>query len=103
MDKEKLFISMGLIEVKEKIYTKDEIPSNLVYTFKNENEFNNYFLRNGLDKDKIGITSSALITILNDGTIVAFKVLCDYIITSVRVLEKLNKKNKVKILTLKES
>ena len=103
MDKEKLFNSMGLVEVKEKIYTKDEIPSNLVYTFKNEKDFNNYFIKNGLDKDKIGITSSALITILNDGTIVAFKVLCDYIITAVRIVEKMNKNNKVKVLTLKES
>ena len=29
---------MGLVEVKEKIYTKDEIPSNLVYVFKNEKD-----------------------------------------------------------------
>lgn len=103
MEKQELFEAMGLVEVKEKVYTMDEIPNNLVYVFKTTDEFNNYFLKNGLNQDKIGITSSALITILNDGTVVAFKVLCDYIITAARIAEKMKNKDKVKILTLKES
>ena len=99
MKKEKMLDIMGLVEVKEKSYTAEEVSPDLAYVFKDINDFKSYFITNGLPKENIGLVTSALVTILNDGTVVAYKTLCDYIISSTKELETIKKKNKIKMLT----
>ena len=97
---EKLTI-MGLVEDKEKNYMKEAEEANLAYVFKNIEEFNKYFLEHGVSENNIGLATSALITIFPDGTVVAFKTLCDYVINkinSVKQQEKSKQKNRVKVL-----
>ena len=99
MIEEKLSI-MGLVEDKEKNCTKEAEKNNMAYVFKNLEEFNNYFIEHGVINN-IGLATSALITIFPDGTVVAFKVLCDYIIDKINSINKKEKvmiKNKVKCL-----
>ena len=79
MNKEKVLKIMGLIEAKEKRFSIEEIPANTAYVFKNIEEFNSYFINNGVEKDMIGLATSALITILNDGRVFAYKNICDFI------------------------
>ena len=95
MNKEKVLKIMGLIEAKEKRFSIEEIPANTAYVFKNLEEFNNYFINNGVEKDMIGLATSALITILNDGRVFAYKNICDFIISEITGKQKEKTKNKV--------
>ena len=97
MSKESILKIMGLVEAEEKRYSMEEIPANTAYIFKNIEEFNNYFIMNGVEKEKIGLATSALETILNDGRVVAFKTICDFIISEITRKSKEDKKVKVMV------
>lgn len=75
-----LFITGAVIE-NTKEYTKPKVEKNIVYVFGNDDEFKNYF-RNylGVDVDN-NIINTAIYTKSKYGAVIAFKGLCDYIIT----------------------
>lgn len=74
-----LYITGATIE-KEKKYTMRSVAENVVYIFDSYDEFKNYFNEyvNGVKEDVI---NSAIYTRSKKGAIVAFKGLCDHIIT----------------------
>ncbi len=80
-----LFITGATIE-KEKKYTKNEARSNVVYIFSSYDEFQNYFSKYVKDvkEDEIDLSIYAK---SKTGAIVAFKGLCDMIITKKRLQE----------------
>ncbi len=83
-----LYITGAVIE-KEKKYTIQEVNKNVVYIFNDYEEFKNYFKEHIVDitEDLINL---AIYTKSINGGIVAFKGLCDHIITNLKYQVKNN-------------
>lgn len=90
---------LGLKKVKEKKYSSEETKTNEVYIFHNEEDYQYYFIENGLedipDKELLNLAKLAE---LKNGDIIAFKGLCDHIIRN-KTSQDTPNKNKFKILT----
>lgn len=70
----------GLIEAKNKEFSKKMCSKRLVYIFKSHEEFKNYFIKNGFKEIDDDILSLCRIKKTKKGLIIAFKRLCDYTI-----------------------
>ena len=77
-----LFITGATIE-KEKKYTTRSVAKNVVYVFDSYDEFKNYFSEH-VNEVKEDVINSAIYTRSTKGAIVAFKGLCDHIITKAK-------------------
>lgn len=80
----------GATIVREKKYTAEETNHNIVYIFDSYDDFNDYFLKY-LEEDEINeyLIEEAIYTISKRGAIVAFKGLCDHIITKTKTNREL--------------
>lgn len=76
--------------VKEKKYTETEATSEYVYLFNNRQEYYNYFLENNVDLESCNkeIIETPIFFEFENENIIAFKGMCDFIITETRKLQK---------------
>mgnify|MGYP004508416287 CR=1 FL=1 len=79
-----LFITGATIK-KEKTYTTKETKCNVMYVFDSYDDFIDYF-KKYLNEDEINKSAidKAIYTTSKRGAIVAFKGLCDHIITKIK-------------------
>ena len=78
----------NLKECKDKHYSTDEENQKLVYVFNDYNEYQAYFVKNGVKVSK-EIIDLCVFRVIDNGVIIAFKGLCDHAIRRARICKSL--------------
>ena len=81
----------NLKEEKTKEYTEGKVDDNIIYIFNNNDEYKEYFIKNGMNEINHDILEKCKFKQLKNGKIICLKGLCDHFI-------KENTKIKKKIL-----
>lgn len=79
----------SFIEEENKIYSEEKSEKNIVYLFKDNVEFKEYFIRNGISDVSKDLLAMCKKKITKKGTIIASKYLCDYIIRRYKMKKEL--------------
>ncbi len=69
--------ALNLKEQKNKIYSAEECEKNIVYVFNNNDEFESYFIQNGIEDISRQVLNLCKMKSTKKGTIIALKALCD--------------------------
>ena len=78
---DKLYMFLfNLKEEKLKVYSPCEVKENIVYIFNDDDEFRNYFSKNGAFNLDEAVLNMCRVRTADNGMVIAFKGLCDHII-----------------------
>lgn len=84
-----LMLTSHFIEEENKTYSEEICDKNIVYLFKDNNEFEEYFLSNGINDISKELLELCKKKTTKRGTVIASKYLCDHIIKRYKMKKEL--------------
>ncbi len=78
----------NLKEEKIKEYTEGKIDDNIIYIFNNNNEYIEYFIKNGMNEVNNDIIETCKFKKVRNGKIICLKGLCDHFISENNKVKK---------------